>query len=119
LVLGTEDWGSACNFPFRYLKDSPMAVKSKGTDFTHFCICTGLFNTASVYDYFIPDEKKLKSNCPEKSCLENGKCKAMEPGNIRFEDIYTAGTNATKVTANPNAKDGLYSAKEVIQRLGF
>lgn len=64
IVIGNEEWGSPCRYPFRYLTTSPLAIakaKDSSQKNNSFCICTGLF--AAIRNK--PLEKN-DSPCPEK-----------------------------------------------------
>jgi nitronate monooxygenase len=86
VVIATLEWGSPCNFPFRYLKDSSLAQEKIGN---HFCICPGLFVAAGL-------NSDKKGNCPEGYVLtDKGPCLAT--GNSSYKGIYTCGTEVHRI----------------------
>lgn len=94
ITLATEDWGSPCKLPFRYLKTSPLAQKQRRG--TEFCICTCLLATAGIDNTLKLGTKEYPNGCPEKCVLVPGQsCPAA--GNADYTQFFTVGTEARRV----------------------
>jgi nitronate monooxygenase len=95
VMMGDEQWGSSVGYPFRYLKDSPLAQKKSGK---YFCICAALLSST--------DPAILLKNgpCPENYVQPSkGLCNAFD--NVIYDGLYTTGTEIDSLTAMKHAAD--------------
>jgi nitronate monooxygenase len=98
IMLGTENWGSPCGLPFRYLAASPLAIQKNRMD-GPFCICTCLLGGAGIDSTDKLGQKGYPRGCPEKYVLppgENPICSATGK-NTSYKPLYTCGTEAHRV----------------------
>lgn len=93
IVIATEDWGSPCKLPFRYIKTSPLAQKErKGNS---FCICTTLMKAAGI-DNSDKLGAQYPPKCPEQYVLLPGKvCPAN--GAVDYTELVTCGSEGYRV----------------------
>jgi nitronate monooxygenase len=106
IVVATEDWGSPCKLPFRYIKTSPLALKErKGNS---FCICTTLMKSAGI-DNSDKLGAQYPPKCPEQYVLLPGKvCPAN--GAVDYTELATCGSEGYRV-------DKIVSTKELMKEL--
>lgn len=98
IMLGTEDWGSPCGLPFRYLATSPLAIQ-KDRMSGPFCICTTLLGAVGIDNTDKLGQKGYPRGCPEKYVLPPGEkaiCSATGK-NTSYKPLYTCGTEAHRV----------------------
>jgi nitronate monooxygenase len=98
ILLGTEDWGSPCGLPFRYLAASPLAVQKNRME-GPFCICTCLLGGAGIDNSDKLGQKGSPRGCPEKYVLPPGEkpiC-AATGNNTSYKPLFTCGTEAHRV----------------------
>jgi len=67
IILATEDWGSPCKLPFRYIRTSRLAQKEKKGDC--FCICTTLMAATGTDNSDKLGSKEYPKGCPERYVL--------------------------------------------------
>ena len=100
VLIGSPEWGSPAGYPFRYLRDSPLAQDKHGK---HFCICCALGNSIkeplSVKPGDCPERyvKPLKGNCPAQ-------------GNVIRKGLYTVSAEIDSITK-------IRHASEIIEEL--
>lgn len=107
IVVATEDWGSACKYPFRYLKTSPLFGERKGE---YFCICATLLGAMGVNK----NEEMKNAGCPEGYVGKN--CPAR--GNVNYSPLFTCGSDAYRLKEILKDRDDkIISTKELIKEL--
>lgn len=106
ITVATEDWGSPCKLPFRYIKSSPLALKERKC--SSFCICTCLLKSAGV-DNTSKLGAQYPPRCPEQYVLLPGKvCPAN--GAVDYTDLVTCGSEGYRVNK-------IVPTKELIEEL--
>jgi len=111
ILLGTEDWGSPCGLPFRYLRTSPLAIQ-KNRISGPFCICTTLLAGAGIDSTDKLGQKGYPRGCPEKYVLPPGEkaiCSATGK-NTSYTPLFTCGTEAHRV-------DRILPVRELVDEL--
>ena len=100
IAIAMSDWGSPCNFPFRYLKKSPLAQEKNRE---YFCICPGLLNATDM------DIHNVEGRCPQGYVQDfEGNCPAK--GLAVNKAIYTCGTEVYRI-------DKIGSVQELVNEL--
>gem|GEM_PF-2765884 len=101
VVIADDTWGSACGYPFKYLKDSPLAKEKNGT---HFCICSTLIGAAGLDNSSRVGTKGFAESCPERYVLIPGrKCPAMD--NRNYAELVTLGNRGAEINEVISVKD--------------
>ena len=101
VVIADDTWGSACGYPFKYLKDSPLAKEKNGS---HFCICSTLKGAAGLDNSSRIGTKGFAESCPERDVLIPGrKCPALD--NRNYAELVTLGNRGAEINEIISVKD--------------
>lgn len=101
VVIADDTWGSACGYPFKYLKSSPLAKEKNGS---HFCICSTLKGAAGLDNTLLVGTKGFAKSCPERDVQVPGRrCPALD--NQNYAPLITLGNRGPEINKIISVKD--------------
>jgi nitronate monooxygenase len=101
--LGDEEWGSACRYPFRYEKNSPLVSEARNGN-PHFCICTALMSGTKYKAEVKTGKDGRILGCPEGYArFGSNPCPAVGSANPAL--LVTGGTEAYRITEELTVKE--------------
>ncbi|MBR9690530.1 nitronate monooxygenase [Candidatus Woesearchaeota archaeon] len=122
IIITTKNWGSPFGYPFRVIRSSPLVQEweshperwinkeNPDSDERSYCICSNLLGTADIDKTKLLEKGKISKHCSEGYALRpDGTCPAF--GNVNYNKLVTAGTNAVRVSEEVPVKQVMDALK--------